>query len=304
MTTTTHTFTTPTGLDLSSRAMLVSFKVSQWTGRKLDKKVTAEVNQTHGATADAGRYNKSLVARDSLAAIASAVGAARTDHVKLSLPWLQDGTRIMTADGFARYSDTMRKHREAFETAVADFVANYAAFVEQARVDLNGMFNASDYPTQAEIERRFSWTISVLPMPDAADFRVKLGKDQVEAMQADIARQMDAVVTDAMGDAWSRLHSAVSHMAEKLTAYRPKTDTDKAQGIFRDSLVENLRELVEILPALNLTGDFRLESMVSEARDKLTARDAAELREDDTARDETAKAAADIADAMAAYMGH
>lgn len=289
--------------DISSRAMLVQLSVRQWTGRKLDKRVSKEVADQHGASAGAGNYNKVLIARDALAEIGTIVGAARADHAKWSLPWMQDGTRIMPADAFGRYTAQMQKHRESFEAAVSEFIDAYPTFVQEAEARLGTMFNPSDYPDVQSISGRFAWGINVLPMPSADDFRVDLGAEKVEQIKSQMRDTMLTAVQDAMGDAWSRLHKVISAMSDKLSAYKPKTDTQKAQGVFRDSLVENVRELVEVLPALNLTGDAELSAMIDRARKSLTTHDAADLRENDAARVEVQQAAAQIADDMAAFMG-
>lgn len=296
---TTHT----AAPDLTSRAMLVTLSIRQWTGRKFDKRVTDEVNASHGAGRDAGRYNKVLIARDALAEITKIQNAARADHAKWSLPWLQDGTRIMPADAFARYSAAMQGHRESFETAVASFVASYPQYVDDARARLNGMFNESDYPSPSQIAKRFAWDVNVLPMPSADDFRVDLGAEHVDRIKADMRQAMQTAIDDAMGDAWSRLHRVVSAMAEKLAAYRPKTDTERAQGIFHATLVGNVRDLVDVLPALNLTGDARLADMIERTRAKLITFDADQLKEDDNARAQVQEAAQAIADDMASFMG-
>ena len=52
---------------LSRKAVLVSVNISQWTARKLDREVTDEVNASHGAQKDAGRYNKLLLEKEALA---------------------------------------------------------------------------------------------------------------------------------------------------------------------------------------------------------------------------------------------
>ncbi|CAM5998721.1 unnamed protein product [Sphagnum balticum] len=45
---------------LITRAMLASLRISSWSARKYDKRVTEETNRSHGADSDAGRYNKML----------------------------------------------------------------------------------------------------------------------------------------------------------------------------------------------------------------------------------------------------
>ena len=62
---------------LSSKAMLAGLNITQWAARKVDKKVTRETNDAHGAAHDAGRYNKALIAKEALAAIVAAANAAR-----------------------------------------------------------------------------------------------------------------------------------------------------------------------------------------------------------------------------------
>lgn len=83
---------------LSTRAMLVSLSISQWSGRRLDREITDEVNQSHNAASDAGRYNKLLLPKEALGGIVSVVSETRTDFLKRTLPWMDNGSRIMAAD--------------------------------------------------------------------------------------------------------------------------------------------------------------------------------------------------------------
>lgn len=287
-------------VDISTRVLLVQLNVSQWTARKLDKRVTADVAHQHGATRDAGRYNKVLVARGALAAIAAIVAQARADHAEMSLPWLQDGTRIIPVDLYSRYTATMSRHREAFETAVHEFMHDYDAFKDQAREDLGTLYNPADYPDAHSLRARFGWRINAFPMPSSADFRLDLDKATVAALQADLQADLNAALKTAVGDAATRLHDVARTMADKLAAYDPLLG--KQGNPFRDSLVNNVRELLDVLPALNITGDATLAKLTDDARDKLAAHDAQALRDDGALRREVSEEAAKIADAMATWM--
>lgn len=286
--------------DVTSRALLVQLSCGQWTARKLDRKVSADVAVQHGAKAGAGNYNKVLVARGNLAAIAAVVAQARQDHAFYSLPWLQDGTRIIPAAAFTDYSARMAKHRETFENEVREFCANYPDYIAQARGELGALFNATDYPSVRDIRARFNWSVTVLPMPDAADFRVDLDAATVAVLQADMAANVHSAMQSAVKDTFDRLHKVVRNMADKLAAYDP--DAGKQGNPFRDTLVENVRELVAVLPSLNVMGDARLTKAIDDVQTKLTTHDAQALRDDATLRNDTAKAAADIADALSGWM--
>ena len=237
---------------LSARAMLAGLTIAQWSGRKLDRQVTDETNRAHGAAADAGRFNKSLVSRDALAEIVSIANGARKEHYARTLPWHDDGNRILSASGYQAYTAAMRALRIKFDDAVYMFLRDYPSFVVNARARLNGMFHESDYPDASEIATRFRFRTDLWPMPDAADFRVDVGDDAAAAIRADITARTEAAVDAAMRDVFTRVSDAVGRMAEKLSATR-ETHKGDAAAIFRDSLVENVRELVNLLPSLNIS---------------------------------------------------
>jgi hypothetical protein len=69
-----------------------------------------------------------------------------------------------------------------------------------------------------------------------------------------------------------------------------------------DSMITKIVEVVDVLPKLNIAGDTELERMASEIRKSLVV-DPQELRKSEIMRSNAAKAARDIAQQMAAYMG-
>jgi len=72
-------------------------------------------------------------------------------------------------------------------------------------------------------------------------------------------------------------------------------------AIFRDSLVGNVKDFVDILPALNLTGDPELSAAVLEVKEKLVCYSPDTLRDQETERARAAATADEIARRMAAY---
>jgi hypothetical protein len=287
---------------LSSRAMLASVKISAWSARRVDKRVTAETNAAQRAAADAGRYNKALIARDALAAITTAATAARTAHYALTLPWLDDGARILPAASFQTYTDRMRDLRMDFERAADAFAASFSTYVADARHRLGDMFSADDYPAPDAIAGKFAFSTRILPMPDACDFRVDIGDAAAAAIKADIERATADAFAAAQRDCYARVADVVGLMAEKLAAYKPAArDGDRVEGIFRDSLIANVRDLADALPSLNITGDPTL-SAIADRMAGLCDADADTLRQSDTLRAETAARAAAILSDVEAFL--
>lgn len=290
---------------LASKAMLASVTIRSWSSRKIDRVITTETNDRHKASADAGRYNKALLAKEAILPIVTASGQIRAYHGEVTLPWLDNGARILPAKRFDEYTKRMRQLRADFEAVVKTFCENYPRYVDEAKARLNTMFDPNDYPSPKKIASAFAFEIHVLPIPTAADFRVTIGDSQAAEIRASIEKSTKDATDIAMRDVWSRIASVVEKMVERLRAYQPATKEERAKNTFRDSLVGNVRDLVGILPAFNLTNDSRLEAITARMHEALCANEAEALRAPDAAklREDTAAAAekilADVTDYLA-----
>lgn len=287
---------------LSDKAMLSHIRVSTWTARKIDRKVTDDINKANEAAADAGRYNKLLLDKDALAPIMSVVSEARTYHYSRTMPWSDEGARLLPALAYMSYVAMVAVHKNKFEAAVSDFLATYAQNVECARKRLGNMFRESDYPTVSEIKTKFAFEMIINPVPAGDDFRVNVGDAQAEQIRADIEERAERQLRDAMGDLYRRIGKVTESMVDRLRAYKPAKGQSKAEGIFRDSLVENVRELAGLLPTLNVTSDPHLAALAKRMQDELTLHTAEELRDNSRLRESVADAAAAILDDISDFL--
>lgn len=286
---------------IHERAMLVKISVHQWTARRHDKKVSEEVAQRHGSDATMGSYQKDLVAREALKEISELSSQLRTALYKRTLPWLDDGCRILPAafyfDAMAEWKDLIHKR----EAKVGEFIANWDAVVADARQKLNGLFNERDYPRKERLPRAFEIDLTVFPLPAGDDFRVPLGKAEEEAqIKIQVEDRVNQLLERATRDVWSRIHEVVERMVDRLRAY--KVEDGKTVSTFRDSLVENVRELVTLLPGLNVAGDPELDAMATALSAHLCAYDAQQLRDSDQLRNQVADRAANILEAVSDFL--
>ena len=279
---------------LADRAMLVRLTIKQWTARRLDRKVTREVNTSRGAAADAGNYHKALVAKEALQTIRQLAGEIRHWHYDNTLPWADDGARLLPANHFAAYSAKVREYQTVWDDTVSDFVTGYPAFVEASRTRLNGMFDQAEYPSLADIRKRYGLDLVIDPVPAAGDWRIELGDEYTARIKRQIESRVTQATHEAMADLWDRLYEVVAHIADRLTV---------PDAIFRDSLIGNAQELCGLLTTLNITSDPNLEAMRRTVQEQLASRKPAELRTNPAEREETADKARQIMSAMGAYMG-
>lgn len=288
---------------ISERAMLVNLTICQWSARKLDKSVTDKVHAEHHAADDAGRYNKQLVSKHAMADLAKVASDARALHYKMTLPWQDNGGRLLSALGWQEYTDGLRKLHSDFDQAADRFAAGYEDFVSDARLRLNGLFKEGDYPAARDVRSRFTFKADIEPIPQAADFRVDLGEAQADSIRSDIEKRANERMATAMRDVWQRIAEHVGHMAERLRQYKPAAGKgDKSEGVFRDSLVDNVRELTAILPALNFMNDPALSRIAERMAAELVQDDASTLRDNPVARASVADAAEAILRDVSDYL--
>jgi hypothetical protein len=286
---------------LSRKATLVAVDISQWTARKLDKRVTDKVNREHHAADDAGRYNKLLIEAKRLEAINSIVAKARRLHYTMTKPWCDEGVRILPNVLHEKFATEFRKLKRDFDEAADEFAAGYKGFVEERRKALNGLFNANDYPPAETIREKFKLATKTFPVPEADDFRSDvLDADTVEDIKRELGETSNAVLADAMKHTAEQITTVVSHMAEKLKEYKKP---GKSRSFFSYSLVDNVRELADLLPAFNLDNDPGLDAIAKRIKKELCVEDAETLRNDDNVRKSVAKSADDILKDVSSLLG-
>jgi hypothetical protein len=279
---------------ITERAMLAAVHISIWTAIKHDRKVSREVAEQHGAYAGAGRYNKQLLREaERLEALRSLSGQIRQYFYKITLPWSDEGYRLLPAHFYFELTTKMREFEQAFAQQVEEFLAVYPSYIEQVRPELNGLFREEDYPSTDKLRNKFGVRLEVLPIPSGNDFRVTLSEEE----QARVAREIDESVRQSLQkgteDLWARLKSVVAHMVERL---------NEPESRFHASLVTNICELVDLLPRLNVNQDEELNRFAGEIRDRLCGFTARDLKKNEILRAATANDAAEILTEMDAVL--
>jgi len=279
-------------MSIQKKGMIVYMQISTWTARKHDRKISREIEDQYQAN-EAGRYNKILIAKQFLSNIQKIVSNARSFHYENTLPWFDNGGRLLPAANYFDYIARIKEFKDKFEYEVNRFISMYSDYKVEARNRLNGMFKEEDYPDVETLFKKYAIITQINPIPDANDFRVTLNQNEVNNIKAAIEEQIKKSTNQAMSDLWMRLFKVVEHMVERL---------GKVDHKFKNSLVTNISELCELLPKLNITDDINLNTALNEIKTKLTEFSPTTLREDVTIRSKTAKEAEIILNKMKHYL--
>lgn len=281
---------------LSTKAVLAGLNIRQWSGHKLDRRITDEVNRQHGAQRDAGNYNKLLLAKACFADIDQTTNDSRTLFLIMTMPWLDSGTRVLPSMKYDEFAKRFNELEAQFDAAADVFAENYPRYIEEAKARLNGMFQEADYPHPSRVRGMFAFNVGIMPCPNVEDFRVSLAKEQLDDLRSDLEVKLNEALQSAMKDPVNRVITAVGHMVERLNAYKPSGGKkgQRTEGWFRDSLVTNLKDLVDLLPAFNLTGDVAMTELTQRIEKELCVNEASDLRNNEETRKAVAKAAESI----------
>ena len=311
------------GNSLAERSVLMRFTASLPGQHRQDKNVTAEVRASKGLGAT-GKWVKDLYPEFALKAVKTNQGEARAYHDKVTLPF---GSRDETSDGptalagigilpaalIMEYGDKMREFADKQSVLVErDFLSRGREIVDWAVVEHNGTFEPGNYPGcerdssgnvlfnevewREKMSKKFRIRTEPLPVPNAQHFT-----DAVTSLLGIDAFSVNVRVQDAEVEAKREL---VRRMVEPLRAMATKIAEQPKDGrsdvIFRDTLIDNVREIVQLAPKLNLSGDPAIDAFVAEM-EGLTRYNPETLRKDKATRAGVAEKAADTLKRLSGY---
>jgi len=275
---------------LASASMLVEVNISNWVGRKKDKRASEDVVTQNHAAAGVANVNKKLLAdSDNLRAIQQHVTATRSAHAHMTMPWSNSGLRLLPTAQYFKYQQTMTDMQNEFERLITNFLDSYNDEVIDVQMKLGDLFSRDDYPTTGDLERKFAFSINYMPLPDAGDFRVDIGNEALAEVKQQYSEFYAKQYSTAMNDVWTRLHKALTSMSDRLD-YSSKED----KKVFRDTLVSNVTDMIELLRVCNVTNSTQMSAMADSLEEAMSGVTPDALREDDYFRAET-KAAVDAA---------
>ena len=163
-----------------------------------------------------------------------------------TLPWMDDGTRILKGAVFMAYSPrrwpsqsgslTKRSRRSSLPIRRSS--------TKHAAVSAMPAWN-SDFPAESRLKQRFGVKLTYLPVPSTEDFPRGLSEDEIAAVH-DATPKKPCVARSTM-----HCFRCSTACRNRLRAWQPacgafrRTSGGKVQHPFRDSLVENVRAIVQ-----------------------------------------------------------
>ena len=265
---------------LSSSAMLVELNISLWTARKLDKKVSNDVDISNSTRTKAGNYHKNLLAGDeSLSSIQKLAGFIRTYHMSVTSPWNDAGQRLLSTGMFITYRQEMSRLENDYWNLVNQFLPEYGVKISAAAFQLGALFNRDEYPDVDQVKHKFGMSVRYTPVPESGDFRVDVTNEAMNDLKDQYDKLYQYNLDKVTKDAWDRLHKVLTQLSFGL-----RTDENGKQGKVYSSVVENAQELCNMLTYFNVSGDTQLEAMRIKLEDTMMGLDVKDIKDSDYIR--------------------
>lgn len=302
---------------LASSAIIGSISISVWTARKKAKDLEQDIQASKGSSKRAASVYKNLFAEcQQLDAIISYGAESRLWFNKSTLPWDDNGGRLIPTALYLDLSSEASSREGKFHKLVDTFCDQYDNETSKQAFSRGMMFDRNEYPLVAEVRSKFAFRLNVAPIPLSGDFRVDIGGETIKAM----AEQYDALsaarIAGAMAEPWARLRTHIEHVRDRMDAvlkFDPSDATDEVRGedgngnatlkIVRrrrpklyESLLDNGLELCDMLGALNVMNDPRLEEARNELKGSLIHLDMGSLKESVDMQKSTKKKMDDMMD--------
>lgn len=218
-------------------------------------------------------------------------------HVEQTLPWVDAGPRLLKNSRYIDYMQLMRTAIAKVEAEVPALVAQWDTLVAHDMQSRGARASRDDYPQKDQVGDMFAFDLQCFPLPNVSDFRVEVDDTTKQALDD----ALHAAELSARQEVINRMMEPMRRAAEKLAV-----PIGEQGSIFRDSLVENIRDGVKMARELNISDDSTMEQSLADIEQSVTETFGTDdkgieaLRHNQTQRD---KAAAKLEDIMSRLGG-
>ena len=193
-----------------------------------------------------------------------------------SLPFPEDGIRLIKRHDIDTFNETMRRHQNDLDESVWRLNEHYDELKANAQQRLGRLYQESDYPTTLIGMFEVTWDYPNVEPPDyLRDYNPSLFREESQRVRS----RFNEAVQLAEEAFTSELSKLVTHLLDKLSG-----DTDGKPKIFRDTAVTNLSEFFERFHRLSIGSNEELEQLVEQAKQIMTGVPAQQLRDSATLR--------------------
>jgi hypothetical protein len=291
--------------DLSKDTILVRIRIRQPSGKRKDEQSSTETADRNGADADyVSTYISTLPKEDRMTY--QTIGTeARNWFDEQTVVWDNTGWRLVSVKEYERIRQELEQRKAKFLEAAHALILRLPQIRRQLmqrgeKGCLGGLIDHVRLPERAEMQRAFAFQIETAAIANPKDLRLShISAAAAKKIGEEIRQEQAAKVQDALRQVIERIRETVSAIARQACGEIEVADERTGEksyrpANFKDSLIENARSLVAVIPGINITNDPFIAKIAKEMEEKLCPIEATDVRKEPAKRPEVAKKALSI----------
>lgn len=268
---------------LRNHAVLVRFSKSGWGIQVKDREASEKTAAQYGADHDmCDVYKKKIWPKTpQYKAILKNQGVASNIFRSMAGPWdtAKGGFWIITVKGLPQLQAVMDSLEAKHDELVNVFIKALPSIVTDAEARGGSIYDASLIPPAEEIRDRFQFNLDVRVLADNSQNVILNLADKIkDAIGADAIAEEKAQFKALADHTHMTVRKKLGEMMTNLREYGDDIKGTKRTRSFKDTQIDHMKGLCDLLPALNITGDQRLEKLAQDIAKHLTLTSADDLR--------------------------
>lgn len=289
------------GTVLEKSAMLVKLNRHKMNHNAFDKELSAKLAKDCKAEGkNVVRVNKTIIPKEACKPWSQVLNEAGKYFYQVTLPWDDKGWRLLPVVKYKEFVSKFRDFQSRFTNAVDEFIINIDEHIKEGKKDLGLAASDDDYVDKETARGSFVLKVEYETIKSGNDFRAQVTEEERQEIAEVIAKQHQEKFAAAQESVFVRVKEVVGSIITKMNEAPAK---GKRSPEFRDSLIGNVQNLVDILPSLNVNNNPDLNALKEKLDIELASLDPEDLRECADLREDTAKKADEIMDMADAFMG-
>jgi hypothetical protein len=142
-----------------------------------------------------------------------------------------------------------------------------------------------DYPSAEEMRRKWRIKLNFRPVPESGHFIAQLNKEAMEELKREMSESARESILEGEKELWNRMYELVQQLVDRLSSEK---------FTLRQSVVDNIDELVKLMPALNLTDNKDINEITKAVKKELGNLALEDLKENEKVRQERLDKAKEI----------
>ncbi len=271
---------------IKHKAMIAQLSINRWGATKTDRTLGARVEKSQDASVGTVRAIKQLMPDFSAPfhRLNNVTQFARIEHNKMTLPGTARNQRVLVGKMFLRHTTVMDGLRSEFYLAANNFFEVYPEIKRNAPDRMGKMYRAEDFPSVSEIVHKYTFDVFISPMPETTDWRIDgVGDTEIKRLTKEVEENLQIQYNNCHMEVYARM----AKILERLSA-QAKSYSGAGAGL-QQSLFNDLKEISEVLPLLNIDNDPVINSIAETIRIDIAPIEPHDIRHNEELRNQIAK---------------